>query len=218
MPEPVTLLSAGAGIFGLAIHLARRYFELGKEILDISMGFVLLVVLTPVFAVCAAIIKLSSKGPVFYTQTRVGKNGKTFLMYKLRTMYSDAESGTGPVWASQDDPRTVPTCRWMRRTHADELPQLVNVIKGDMSLIGPRPERPEILANLEQAYPSIRKRLAVRPGITGLAQVRDGYDTSVEAFSKKLDADLEYIEGRKWSLEFKIFAGTLTKLNDRTAR
>ena len=217
MPEPVTLLSAGAGIFGLAIHFARRHFELAKEIMDIVMGFVLLVAVSPVMALCAIVIKLSSKGPVFYKQTRVGKDGKPFLMYKLRTMRVDAESQTGPVWAEEEDPRAIASCRWMRRSHMDELPQLLNVIKGDMSLVGPRPERPEILAELEKAYPAVRSRLSVRPGITGLAQIRDGYDTSTAAFRRKLEADLEYIERRKWSLEFRILAGTLTKINDRTA-
>jgi lipopolysaccharide/colanic/teichoic acid biosynthesis glycosyltransferase len=105
----------------------------------------------------------------------------------------------------------------MRRSHVDELPQLINVVRGDMSLIGPRPERPEILAELEKTYPDIRRRLAVRPGITGLAQVRCGYDTSVEAFRNKLKADLEYIERRNWLTEIRILAATVTKLNDRAA-
>jgi lipopolysaccharide/colanic/teichoic acid biosynthesis glycosyltransferase len=105
----------------------------------------------------------------------------------------------------------------MRRCHVDELPQLINVVKGDMSLVGPRPERPEIFAELEKVYPDIRRRLAVRPGITGLAQVRNGYDTTVEAARHKLKADLEYVERRHWGMEFRILAETVTKLNDRTA-
>jgi lipopolysaccharide/colanic/teichoic acid biosynthesis glycosyltransferase len=154
---------------------------------------------------------------VFFCQTRLGKNGKPFRMFKLRTMYSSAESASGAVWAERNDPRVVPSCRWMRRSHVDELPQLINVVRGDMSLIGPRPERPEILAELEKTYPDIRRRLAVRPGITGLAQVRCGYDTSVEAFRNKLKADLEYIERRNWLTEIRILAATVTKLNDRAA-
>jgi lipopolysaccharide/colanic/teichoic acid biosynthesis glycosyltransferase len=148
----------------------------------------------------------------------VGKDGKLFRMFKLRTMYTDAEQATGAVWAGQCDPRVIPLCRWMRRSHMDELPQLVNVIRGDMSLVGPRPERPEILADLEKVYPDIRRRLTVRPGITGLAQVRNGYDTTIEGVRNKLRADLEYIQRRRWSLEIKILAATLSKLNDRTAR
>jgi lipopolysaccharide/colanic/teichoic acid biosynthesis glycosyltransferase len=138
-------------------------------------------------------------------------------MYKLRTMYQGAESASGAIWAMDHDPRVIGLCRWMRRSHLDELPQLLNVIKGDMSLVGPRPERPEILCELEKEYPDIRKRLTVRPGLTGLAQVRNGYDTSIAAFRHKLEADLEYIERRNWSLELSIMARTLLKINDRSA-
>jgi len=217
VPEPVTIIGVGAGLAALGTHLARRFFDLAKEIFDIVVGSILLVLALPLLAVCAVIIKLSSKGPVLFSQVRVGQGGRPFRMYKLRTMYVDAESATGAVWAKADDPRVVPTCRWMRRSHIDELPQLVNVIRGDMSLVGPRPERPEILAELEKVYPEVRRRLAVRPGITGLAQIRNGYDTTIEAFREKLRADLEYIERQNWSTELRILASTLTKLNDKAA-
>ncbi|MBE3039262.1 MAG: sugar transferase [Chloroflexi bacterium] len=217
MPEPITIVGMGVGVLALSSHLARRYFEVAKEIVDIVLGAIALLVCLPLIAFCVVLIKLWSKGPVFFKQVRAGRNGKPFIMYKLRTMYTGAELASGAVWASPDDPRVVPVCRWMRRSHADELPQLINVIKGDMSLIGPRPERPEILADLEKVYPDVKRRLAVRPGITGLAQVRNGYDTTIDAYRHKLAMDLEYIERRNWSLEFRIFAATATKLNDRTA-
>ena len=217
MPEPLTLIAVGTGILGLGSHLARRYFEMAKEVVDVILGFVALVLTLPLWLACAILIKLTSRGPVFLVQKRVGKNGKVFGMVKFRTMYVTAEKAGQAVWASKHDPRVVRACRWMRRSHVDELPQLLNVIKGDMSLVGPRPERPEILAELEKTYPDVRKRLAVRPGITGLAQVRNGYDTSVDQFRQKLQADLEYIEKRKWSVEFAILARTLGKLNDRGA-
>jgi lipopolysaccharide/colanic/teichoic acid biosynthesis glycosyltransferase len=201
----------------LSSHLARRYFGVAKEVVDIVLGFIALVLCLPVLAASAVIIKMSSPGPLLYRQRRVGKGGKPFTMYKLRTMYVDAESATGAVWAASGDPRIVPACRWMRRSHVDELPQLINVIRGDMSLVGPRPERPEILGELERLYPDVKKRQAVRPGITGLAQVRNGYDTTIEAFRAKLAADLEYIERRNWSTEFRIMAATVGKLHDRTA-
>jgi len=217
MPEPITIIGFGAGFLALSSHLARRYFGVAKEVVDIVLGFIALVLCLPVLAASAVIIKISSPGPLLYRQRRVGKGGKQFTMYKLRTMYVDAESATGAVWAASGDPRIVPACRWMRRSHVDELPQLINVIRGDMSLVGPRPERPEILGELERLYPDVKKRQAVRPGITGLAQVRNGYDTTIEAFRAKLEADLEYIERRNWSTEFRIMAATVGKLHDRTA-
>jgi len=217
MPEPITIIGVGAGLLGLMTQLARRYFGLAKEVVDIVLGFVALVLSLPVLGLCALIVRLSSKGPVFFTQNRVGKGGKLFKMHKLRTMHVDAESASGAVWASKDDPRTVATCRWMRRSHLDELPQLINVIRGDMSLVGPRPERPEILAELEKRYPQVRRRLSVRPGITGLAQVRNGYDTSIDAFRHKLEADLEYIERSNWSTELRIMAATFGKFRDKAA-
>ncbi len=217
MPEPITLVGVGVGVAGLMTQLARRYFELAKEVVDIVLGFLALVLALPLLGLCALLIKLSSKGPVLFTQVRMGKDGKLFKMYKLRTMYVDAESAGKAVWAKAGDPRVVPVCRWMRKSHVDELPQLLNVVRGDMSLVGPRPERPEILSELEKAYPQVRKRLAVRPGITGLAQVTNGYDTTVEAFRKKLEADLAYIERRNWSTELRIMAATFSKFYDAKA-
>lgn len=218
MPEPITVIAVGTGIAGLAGHLARRYFDVAKEVVDIILGTVAFVAALPLLVGCTAIIKLTSKGPVFIAQRRVGKDGDLFTMYKFRTMRADAEVTTGAVWAKDNDLRVVAACRWMRRSHVDELPQLINVVKGDMSLVGPRPERPEILAELEKHYPTLKRRLSVRPGITGLAQVRNGYDTDVNAFRRKLEADMEYIENRKWSRELRIMAATLPKLNDKHSK
>jgi lipopolysaccharide/colanic/teichoic acid biosynthesis glycosyltransferase len=217
MPEPITMIGVGAGFLAVAGHLSRRYFEFAKEVADIVLGFIAFVLCLPVLALSAVIIKLSSSGPVLYKQPRVGQGGRVFVVYKLRTMYINAESATGAVWAAKGDPRVIPACRWMRCSHVDELPQLINVIQGSMSLVGPRPERPEILNELEKTYPEVRKRLTVRPGITGLAQVRNGYDTTVDAFRAKLEADLEYIERRNWSMELRIMAATVGKFHDRTA-
>ncbi|MCE5328565.1 MAG: sugar transferase [Planctomycetaceae bacterium] len=202
----------------LAVHLARRYFVLAKEIVDVLLGAVLLILALPVLALCAFIIRLASRGPVVFTQVRMGRHGRLFRMYKLRTMDANAEKGTGAVWAGHADPRVIPACRWMRLSHVDELPQLVNVIKGDMSLVGPRPERPEIMAELRKHYPDVDRRLQVRPGITGLAQIRAGYDTSIEAFRRKLTADLEYIDQRHWGMELSILLRTVSKFHDQTAR
>ena len=212
------MIAVGTGVLGLAAQLARRYFEAAKEVVDVILGFVAMVLTLPVWLFCAVLIKVSSRGPVFLVQKRVGKDGKVFGMFKFRTMYANAETVSGAVWAGREDPRIVPACRWMRRSHVDELPQILNVIKADMSLVGPRPERPEILVELEKVHPDVHKRLAVRPGITGLAQIRNGYDTSVDQFRQKLQADLEYIEKRKWLMELAIIARTLGKLHDRDAR
>jgi lipopolysaccharide/colanic/teichoic acid biosynthesis glycosyltransferase len=217
MPEPVTLVGVGGGLVGLMVHLARRYFETAKEVLDIVGAAAALALSAPLLAGCAVLIRLCDRGPVFYSQIRVGQGGKHFRIYKLRTMYVDAEERGGAKWAVKGDPRVLPVCRWMRRSHVDELPQLINVIKGDMSLIGPRPERPEILEELKVRYPHVNQRLAVRPGITGLAQVRNGYDTNVDAFQRKLEFDLEYVANRNWLMEITILLQTLPKFNDRTA-
>ena len=217
MPEPITMIGVGGGVLVILGPLARRHFDTAKEVVDVLLGCVALILYLPVLLICAIIIKLSSKGPVFYLQTRLGKDGKPFTMYKLRTMFTDAESACGAVWASAGDSRIVPSCRWMRGSHVDELPQLLNVIIGDMSLVGPRPERPEILEELAKKFPHVKQRLQVRPGITGLAQIRNGYDTTTDAFRRKLEADMEYIEGRKWSMEFRIMISTLSKFRDREA-
>jgi lipopolysaccharide/colanic/teichoic acid biosynthesis glycosyltransferase len=202
---------------GKRAALARHFFYGTKRLADIVLGGLALLICLPILAIGAIIIKLSSPGPILYRQIRIGKHGNLFTMLKLRTMYVDAEASTGPVWASRNDPRIVPTCRWMRRSHVDELPQLINVIRGEMSLVGPRPERPEIVSRLRQYYPDIERRLAVTPGITGLAQIRNGYDKTVDSARRKLDADIEYIRTCTWSVDLLILASTLTKLYDRAA-
>ena len=218
MPEPITFIGVVGGIVALVTGLAQRYFHAAKEIMDIVLGLLFLLMSVPILLVCGLMVKFTSAGPVFFSQVRVGRNGKLFRMYKLRTMWTDAEAQTGAVWAADNDPRVIPACRWMRRSHMDELPQLLNVIRGEMSLVGPRPERPEILEELEKTYPDIRKRLVVKPGITGLAQVRHGYDKGADTFRHKLATDLEYISNSKWSIEFAILARTVTKLNDKQSR
>lgn len=200
---------------GAVVYLC--FFATTKRIVDIFLGSMALLLSLPVLALCAVIIKLAGRGSVIYTQIRVGKDGNLFKMYKLRTMGDAAEMDSGPVWAEENDPRVLRGCRWMRRSHIDELPQLVNVLRGEMSLVGPRPERPEIMAELEKAYPEFPRRLAVQPGITGLAQIRNGYDKTVESVRHKLEADMEYIASRRWSVEFLILAATLPKFYDRAA-
>jgi lipopolysaccharide/colanic/teichoic acid biosynthesis glycosyltransferase len=149
-------------------------------------------------------VKLNSPGPVHYSQIRLGRGGRPFRIYKLRTMTHRAESATGPVWARVDDPRVTRVGRWLRDTHLDELPQLWNVIRGDMSLIGPRPERPEIAAAIERRMPRFGERLAIRPGITGLAQVRLPPDSNLDTVRQKLAHDLHYIQHLGPRLDLRI--------------
>ena len=191
--------------------LSRGAFAIAKRVTDVALGAVALLLFLPLMTICAMLIKLFSSGPIFYRQDRCGKDGKVFRMYKLRTMSPDAESETGPVWADDDDPRVVPCCRWMRRSHVDELPQIVNVLLGQMSLVGPRPERPDILADLTRSYPKTPQRLAVLPGITGLAQIRWKYDNVRESFNHKLKIDLEYIQKRSWMYDLYIILATIPK-------
>jgi len=216
MPEPITLAAMSGGIGALAFY-ARRYFLISKEVMDIVIGAAALIVALPMMAVCALVIKLSSSGPVLFSQVRLGQHGRQFKIYKFRTMYTDAEKGTGAVWAKGNDSRVIPACRWMRRSHMDELPQLFQIVTGVMSLVGPRPERPEIMAELDKHYPNVRCRLDVKPGLTGLAQIRNGYDASIEGFRHKLDSDLEYINRMCWAVDLKILAMTVTKLIDNKA-
>ena len=195
-----------------------RVYELGKRAMDYVLAIVMLIATAPILLLSMALIRLSSPGRVILKQNRLGKDGRPFDMYKLRTMYTNAESDSGPMRAMANDHRVVPSCRWMRRSHIDELPQLLNVLRGEMSLVGPRPERPEIAQEIYQALPEFRHRLVIRPGITGLAQVCNGYDTCLDAVRLKLRYDLDYIRRRSWLLDLWILAVTPTKLYDASAR
>lgn len=170
-----------------------RWYPPCKAALDRAIALTLLALTGPLILALALLVKLTSRGPAFYTQTRLGRHGSPFRIYKLRTMVNKCESLTGPRWSVPGDPRVTGLGRFLRRTHLDELPQLLNVLRGDMSLIGPRPERPEFLPELERACPPYRQRLAVRPGVTGLAQVQLPADTSVTSVCRKLAYDLYYI-------------------------
>lgn len=180
-----------------------------KRSVDFVVALVCLVATAPVMALIALAIKLDSKGPVLYRQERVGYFGRTFTMYKFRTMVVDAEAA-GPVWAAaQHDPRVTRIGRILRQTHLDELPQLFNVVRGDMSLVGPRPERPYFVNQLDETVPHYDCRLYVRPGITGLAQVHYRYDQTVADVKKKLRFDLLYVKRMCLLLDARILAWTV---------
>jgi lipopolysaccharide/colanic/teichoic acid biosynthesis glycosyltransferase len=172
----------------------------------------LLVLTTPVVLAAALLVKVTSPGAAFYCQTRLGRNGQPFKLYKIRTMIDGCEASTGPCWSLPGDTRVTPVGQVLRELHLDELPQLVNVLTGQMSLIGPRPERPEFLPLLERALPEYRQRLQLRPGFTGLAQVQLPADTDLESVRRKLALDLYYIQYLGPWLDMQILAATVCYL------
>ena len=190
--------------------------ELGPRRRDMDLQFVYstliagvaAVVLAPLMLAIAIAVKVTSKGPVLYRQTRVGRGGRTFTLYKFRSMREDAEAASGAVWASKDDPRVTPVGRWLRRLRLDELPQFFNVLRGEMSIVGPRPERPEFVARLSETIPFYPQRHCVRPGITGWAQINHKYGDSIEDAELKLEYDLYYIKNMSPAFDFFIMLHT----------
>ena len=180
-----------------------------KRVLDVIISFIILTITLPVSLVSAIAIKLDSKGPVFFTQERCGMNGESFRMIKFRSMFADAEKRTGPVWSAKDDPRITRVGKVIRKLRIDELPQMVNVLKGEMSIVGPRPERPFFVEKLAGEIPYYKRRLKVRPGITGWAQVKHKYDETIEDVKVKLRYDLFYIENMSLRMDFKIIFRTV---------
>lgn len=188
------------------------WYRAGKRLGDLGLALALLVLSAPVLLLAALLIKVTSRGPAVYSQTRVGENGRPFTIYKLRTMIHNCESLTGARWAIPGDPRITPLGQFLRTCHIDELPQLWNVLRGDMSLVGPRPERPEFIPALERSIPGYAQRLYVRPGITGLAQVQLPPDTDLDSVRRKLACDLFYVREVSAWLDFRILLCTATKV------
>jgi len=215
MPEPATIVVLGSGAGALYLRFFRKRYAEFKRGIDILFALPAVTIAAPIILLLAVVVKLTSRGPAFYLQERVGKDGRIFKMVKLRTMVQDAEAQTGPVWASADDPRETTLGRLLRRTHLDELPQLWNVLKGDMSLIGPRPERPVFVEKFKQEIPNYTERLAVRPGITGWAQVNHVYDQTLEDVRQKVEYDREYIRRMGWGIDLKIMVTTAARMLGR---
>lgn len=212
--EPAPVHSAKRGPMrdaprGVAPAVAQARYRLA---LQRALALVLLVPALPLMAVTIAIVRVTSRGPGIYRQTRVGFGGRNFVMRKIRTMRVDAEARSGPVWAQLSDPRVTPVGRLIRTLHLDELPQLFNVLRGEMDLVGPRPERPEFTQWLGSEIPGYLNRLSVRPGITGLAQINLPPDTDLDSVRRKLALDLEYIHTRTLWLDARIVACTALRL------
>jgi lipopolysaccharide/colanic/teichoic acid biosynthesis glycosyltransferase len=192
-----------------ALH--RGPGETFHRVLDLLLASLLAACTWPVLLVAILLVRLTSRGPALYSQTRLGLAGKPFRIYKIRTMHHDCESASGPRWSTTGDVRVLPIGRLLRRTHIDEIPQLWNVVRGEMSLVGPRPERPEFVPQLAQVIPHYRERLAVLPGLTGLAQIHLPPDSDLESVRRKLAFDLHYVYGRSTWLDLRILAATFCK-------
>lgn len=193
----------------IAIGKPKLYSRLIKPVLEAVIALILFVLLIPVMVVLAIVIKCDSRGRIFYTQERVGKDGRKFTIIKFRTMVENAESLTGAVYAADNDPRITKIGRFLRKWRLDEIPQLLNVIKGDMSLVGPRPEREVFIREFEEKIPFYTQRLLVRPGLTGWAQVKFPYASSIEQTEEKLQYDLYYIKNMSFILDFVVFLKTI---------
>lgn len=193
-------------LLGVDAHRFRPYIWI-KPAIDVAVAGLLLTVALPVLLLAGLLVKLTSRGPILYSQTRVGSLGRPFRIYKIRTMYHDSEAA-GARWCAKADPRVTFVGRILRKTHIDELPQLWNILRRDMSLIGPRPERPEFIPVLEQAIEGYMGRLAIRPGLTGLAQIQLPPDTNLQSVRRKLALDLVYIQRRSFWLDLRLYVGT----------
>ncbi len=204
---PIESLRLGWLLFSPGFHLTR-YLLIYKRLASMLVSILGLLLSLPLLPFIALAIKLTSPGAVFYRQRRVGRGGTVFYCYKFRTMCADAEADSGPTWVGDDDPRITPVGRLLRLSRLDEIPQLWNVLKGDMSLVGPRPERPEFVEWLTREIPYYHLRHTIRPGITGWAQVRYKYGSSVEDAKEKLRYDLFYIKNMSPGLDFLIFFDT----------
>jgi lipopolysaccharide/colanic/teichoic acid biosynthesis glycosyltransferase len=223
-PETLVELEAAPPAYEDVLPAARS--ESVSRVVNVTIAVLVAVVLAPVFALVALAIRLTSKGPVFYSQVRVGVDrrfrekhtydrrgydhgGKPFMMFKFRTMGVDAEADGRAVWAAKADPRITPIGRVLRKTRLDELPQLFNVIRGDMNIVGPRPERPTIFADLRRNIPEYPMRQRVKPGITGWAQINQAYDACEEDVRRKVKLDLEYMKRQSLAHDLRIMTMTL---------
>ncbi len=196
------------GVLHLRQHVYARWSKRAFDILVASIGLLLVAPLLPVIA----FLVWRTDGPMIYRQTRLGEGGRAFTVYKFRTMVCDAEAPDQPQWATECDQRATPIGRFLRRTHLDEIPQLWNVLKGDMSMVGPRPERPEFVQMLEASTPFWSRRLLIKPGVTGWAQICSGYAADCEASADKLSYDLWYIRHRNLAVDVAVCLKTATLL------
>ena len=186
-----------------------KWIDLVKRALDLAAGIVGLAASMPIMIVVALVVRLESKGPIIFRQTRVGRMGKCFEVLKFRSMNVDAEKANGAQWASENDPRVTRIGRFLRKYRLDELPQFINVIRGEMSFVGPRPERPFFVEELRKTIPYYDERHSVRPGLTGWAQVQYAYGSSIEDAYNKLEYDLFYLQNMSLTFDLAIIFQTI---------
>ena len=214
MYEVISGLARTEQIYGVPLiqvnpNLNTFYNKYLKRVLDLIIAIPCLMIFLPLWLIISIIIKLDSSGPVLYKQRRIGEDNTKFTIRKFRSMFYDAEKESGPVWAADEDPRITRAGAWLRRFRLDEIPQLINVVKGEMSIVGPRPERPFFIDKLMQEFPFYYRRHKVRPGITGWSQIKQPYDRDIDDVRKKLKFDFYYIENLSFSLDIKILASTI---------
>ncbi|MCH7575134.1 MAG: sugar transferase [Candidatus Marinimicrobia bacterium] len=214
MSETVTGLGRTETIYGLPLirvnpDIMTPWIAATKRIGDLLTASAVLMLTFPLLLVIGLLVRLGSAGPAIFSQERVGYRGRHFTIHKFRTMYNNAEENSGPVWATPDDPRITPLGRFLRRFRLDELPQMWNILNGDMSFVGPRPERPHFVDLLKGEFAFYHRRLLVRPGLTGWAQIRGNYDNSLDDVGSKLRHDLYYIENLSIRLDLKILLLTV---------
>ena len=210
VPEPSSLILFAGGIFSIVISFLRKTYNITKRAMDIIIATIALIILLPLCILIALLIKITSKGPIFYSQVRSGKNEKFFDIYKFRTMKVDAEKESGPVWAKQKDNRITPIGKFLRKSRIDEIPQFINVLHGQMSVIGPRPERPIFIEKLRSQISDYPKRMSVKPRITGLAQVYHRYDENIADVRKKVKYDILYIKKMSVGTDLRIVVRTMS--------
>ena len=217
MPDLYDIISGQARtnqIYGFPLieispEIMPAWEQAAKRLIDVFVSLMILIVTFPISLIIALLIMVDSPGPIFYVQERVGKDGRPFRIFKFRSMHQDAEKHSGPVWANKRDPRVTRVGRIIRKLRIDEIPQFINVLAGEMSLVGPRPERPYFVNRFSTEIPLYARRLRVRPGITGWAQVKHKYDETLEDVKKKVRYDLFYIENMSLRMDFKILLNTV---------
>jgi len=213
MYEVISGLAKTEELYGLPLvdintEILSVQQKFAKRIIDIIFSFIILLGFSPVWILVSLIIKIESKGPILYRQKRVGQNGRIFIINKFRSMKDEAENTTGPVWAIEEDPRITKFGKILRKYRIDEIPQFINVLFGDMSVVGPRPERPFFVKKLIKEFPFYYRRHKIRPGITGWAQIKQSYDSSLSDVKEKLKYDFFYIENMSLSLDLQIMIRT----------